>query len=32
MTNREKKEANRKKIAKPTVKQQQKKGNYKKKS
>ena len=32
MTNREKKEANRKKIAKATVKQQKKKGNYKKKS
>ncbi len=32
MTNREKKGANRKKIAKATVKQQQKKGNYKKKT
>jgi hypothetical protein len=32
MTNREKKEASRKKIAKATVKQQQKKGNYKKKT
>lgn len=32
MTSREKKEASRKKVAKVTVKQQQKKGNYKKKS
>ena len=32
MTNREKKQANRKRMAKATVKQQQKKGNYKKKS
>jgi hypothetical protein len=32
MTNKEQKAASRKKIAKATVKQQQKKGNYKKKT
>lgn len=32
MTNRQKKEVNRKRMAKATVKQQQKKGNYKKKT
>lgn len=32
MTNREKRNANRKRIAKQTIKEQQKKGNYKKKS
>lgn len=32
MTNREKKNANRKRMAKQTIKEQQKKGNYKKKS
>jgi hypothetical protein len=32
MTNREKRNANRKAMAKKTIKEQQKKGNYKKKS
>ena len=32
MTSREKKDQNRKRMAKQTIKQQQRKGNYKKKS